>query len=52
MNDIKEFREKKLKKMSDKDKESGFSDFLNNVNKLNLNRDKELETLYKIRGGK
>lgn len=50
--DIIDFKENKLKKMSDKDKEIGFSNFLDSVKKLNLNREKELETLYKIRGVK
>ncbi|NOW85904.1 hypothetical protein B0H39_003785 [Clostridium beijerinckii] len=52
MKNIRDFKENKLKKMSDEDKQIGFSNFLDNIKKLNLNKEKELETLYKIRGVK
>lgn len=47
---IREFRENTLKNMSSEDKDKGFSEFLYNVKKINLNREKEMDTLYKIRG--
>lgn len=47
---LQDFRENKLVKMTDEEKESGFDNFLAGVKELNLNVNKELEILDKIRG--
>ena len=47
---LKNFRENKLLKMTKKYKEEGFVKFLECVKELGINREKELEILCKIRG--
>lgn len=47
---IRDLRENKLKKMSKEEKANNFLKFLDGVKELSLDREKELDMLYKIRG--
>lgn len=48
--DIREFRKNKLMKMNKDEKELGFSKFLEEAKKMNLDTESELENLREIRG--